>query len=452
MLTVPVSAPLEYRGWLKEVIQCNLLAESITVLDEATCAAFFYNESLQAGDTIFVVDIGGSTTDFSLVEICRMPDGTPASRILARNGLRVGGADIDRLITDHIIEKNELDPFSNYSLKSQTRILRLAEKAKKMLASNERFIDELYDPDLGTSISFFLDRSELDEILSASDLSRSINDFFSQCKKLIDESSFPSDEIGYAAFIGGSFIQPFLMRLVSDALKSAQLPSPQQSEISREEIFYAVASGAIRLSEVKLEGQCLLNSIFLRTGPAQEVNFKLLCSKGDHYPSSSKDFALGKVDENQTHFKFWLAELDSYQDLGNGATYRPITYNGSFYRMKLPADAVAGDFRFITRFHIDDEPKISVSMFDEACGVNIYSRLEIGNRRSDLVFLDDSGTDSSFASTSSGEILDVNNGREKVLLSDDRFADQTVVVASRLGKKSRRHSSFTLVQITSLKF
>jgi molecular chaperone DnaK (HSP70) len=436
-LTVPVSAPLEYRSWLKETILGNLQADSITVLDEATCAAFFYNESLLAGDTILVVDIGGSTTDFSLIEICRMTDGTPASRILARNGLRAGGADIDRLIADYIIEKNELEPLTVYSLKSQTRILRLAEKAKKVLTSSERFVDELYDPDLGTSISFILSKDELEEILSGSDFSRNLYDFFAQCKKLVDESGFPSDEINYAAFIGGSFIQPFLKRVVSDALEDAELPSPQQSNIRGEEIFYAVASGAIKLTGVKLEGQCLLNSIFLRTGPAQEVNFKLLFSKGDHYPSSSKDFALGKVDDIQTHFKFWLAELDSYQDLGTGAIYRPITYNGSFYRMKLPDDALAGDHRFITRFHIDDELKVSVSMFDEAYGVNIYSRLEIGNCRSDLVFLDNSSTDSSFASTSTGEILDVNNGRDKVLLSDDRFDDQAVGArpTSVMGKK-----------------
>lgn len=434
-LTVPVSAPLEYREWLTNSILANLEADSVTVLDEATCAAFFYYESLQVGDTILVVDIGGSTTDFSLIEICRMPDGKPASRILARHGLRFGGADIDRLIADHIININSLEPFDSYSQKSQTRLVRLAEKAKKVLTTSEIFIEELYDPDLDTSISFILSKSELERILVNSEFSVCITAFFAQCKKLVDESNIQSSEIRNAAFIGGSFMQPFLNCLVSRALEDAELPSPQQIDIQGEEIFYAVASGAIKLSGVKLEGQCLLNSIFLRTGPAQEVNFKLLFRKGDHYPSSSKDFALGKVDENQTHFKFWLAELDSYQDLGNGATYRPITYNGLFYRMRLPSDAVAEDYRFITTFHIDDQLKISVSMFDEVSGINIYSQVEIGNYRSDVMFLDDTSTDFSFTSTSTSEILGVNNRREKVLLSDDSFADQEAVVTSVLGEK-----------------
>lgn len=420
ILTVPVSAPLEYRGWLKQKIHNNLPANSIKVLDEATCAAFFYNESLKVGDTILVVDIGGSTTDFSLVEVSRMSDGTPASRILARDGLRIGGADIDRLIADHILAKNELDSLSNYSQKSVTRILKLAEKAKKILTFSDRFVDELYDPDLGESISFIISKCELEDILLDSNISSKMDEFLANCKQLVDDAMFPTAEIKYAAFIGGSFIQPFLRHLVSNALENAQLPSPQQSGINGKESFYAVAYGAIKLSEVKLKGQCLANSIFLRTGPMQEVNFKPLFNKGDHYPTSSQDFALGKVEENQTHFKFWLAELDSYQDLGDGAAYRPITYNGSFYRMKLPSDAIAGEFRFITRFHIDDELKISVSMYDEVHGINIYTNLEIGNQRSDLVFANHSGDEHSSESISTGESLDIRIRREKLLLSDGR--------------------------------
>jgi hypothetical protein len=311
--------------------------------------------------------------------------------------------------------------------------LRLSEKAKKTLTIKDRYVEELYDPDLGTSISFIINSVEFRDLLQNSHIPTALNTFISQCKQLISESGCTS--ITNTAFIGGTFMQPVFYSIVIDSLAEADLPCPRDSKLGVSEAFYAVASGAISLSDVKIEGLCLLNSIFLRTGKKQEVNFKLLFRKGDPYPAASKDFALGKVDENQTHFKFWLAELDSFQDVGCGASYRPITYNGKFYRMRLPSDARAGDFRFITRFHIDDDLKISVSMYDEESGVNLYSRQEIGNRRSDISYIDVPSSDQFIEQADSEGGTQLSSGRERLFLSDESSTENNQSMIPAIGTK-----------------
>jgi len=434
-LSVPVSAPLEYRNWLKSQIASCLNAEKIIVLDEATCAAYYYNETLEQGEAILIVDIGGSTTDFSLVEISRTSDGTPCSRILARHGLRLGGADIDLLIADFVLKKNEIDPIDTQSPKTRKKILRMAEKAKKTLTLGSRFVDSDYDSDLAAHISYVITRSDLDLLLKESHISTSLHSFFIECQKLVKESGFSCKDIKHAAFIGGSFMQPFTRDIVQNELIELGLPAPTSKEINGIDIFYAVAIGGIYLSDVKIEGQCLLNSIFLRTGLRQEVNFKLLFAKGDPYPSSSKDFALGKVEESQTHLKFWLAELDSFQDIGSGASYRPITYNGSFYRMPLPASARAGDYRFITRFHIDEDLRVSFTMFDEYEGVNLYCRKEIGNQRGDVTYIEKSSDQPSALSSKEGDGVAHLFSRESILLSDESFGDRKVLALGDVGQQ-----------------
>jgi len=68
---------------------------------EPIAAALQYEQSVQAEELVLIVDVGGGTSDFSVVRVspqrARVAD--RAADILANDGIRVGGTDFDRLLS-----------------------------------------------------------------------------------------------------------------------------------------------------------------------------------------------------------------------------------------------------------------------------------------------------------------------------------------------------------------
>ena len=66
MLTAPIDSYRNYRQWLVEATRCLAVPE-IALVDEPTAAAI--GAGLPAGSKVLVIDIGGGTTDLSLVAL-----------------------------------------------------------------------------------------------------------------------------------------------------------------------------------------------------------------------------------------------------------------------------------------------------------------------------------------------------------------------------------------------
>jgi hypothetical chaperone protein len=68
---------------------------------EPIAAALHYEASVQAEELVLIVDIGGGTSDFSILKVS--PEGRSKrdrdGDILASHGIRVGGTDFDRLLS-----------------------------------------------------------------------------------------------------------------------------------------------------------------------------------------------------------------------------------------------------------------------------------------------------------------------------------------------------------------
>ncbi|MGB8814207.1 MAG: Hsp70 family protein, partial [Paracoccaceae bacterium] len=75
--------------------------EHISFQYEPIAAALHYEQSVTHEELVLIVDIGGGTSDFSIVRVsparARQPD--RQSDILANDGIRVGGTDFDRLLS-----------------------------------------------------------------------------------------------------------------------------------------------------------------------------------------------------------------------------------------------------------------------------------------------------------------------------------------------------------------
>ena len=94
---------------------------------EPIAAAYHYEETATAEETVLIADIGGGTSDFTVIRIGpeRVRRADRASDILANDGVRVGGTDFDSLLSldavmpalglgTQLIEKNLPMPNSLY--------------------------------------------------------------------------------------------------------------------------------------------------------------------------------------------------------------------------------------------------------------------------------------------------------------------------------------------------
>ena len=156
VLSAPVETYRSYRAWLRDVCS-SLPVSEIALVDEPTAAAM--GAGLPAGAKLLVIDIGGSTIDFALVEIeggegkaepiaqlmrfngedleGRSNQILRCAKVLGKAGRRIGGRDIDRWIINHLIPDNEITD----------SLLNAAERLKcKLSAANIKSTFRLEEP------------------------------------------------------------------------------------------------------------------------------------------------------------------------------------------------------------------------------------------------------------------------------------------------------------------
>jgi hypothetical chaperone protein len=88
------------QGALEEIARGAGFAE-VGFQYEPIAAALHYESGISEEELVLIVDIGGGTSDFSVVRVgpCRRARPDRADDILANDGIRVGGTDLDRLLS-----------------------------------------------------------------------------------------------------------------------------------------------------------------------------------------------------------------------------------------------------------------------------------------------------------------------------------------------------------------
>lgn len=184
VLTIPASFDEVARRLTVEAAK-NAGYLHLTLLEEPQ-AAFYswiaahdksWNAKLKAGDSILVCDIGGGTTDFSLIEVQDKEDILCFSRRAVGNHLLLGGDNMDAAIAYHIEDKIAKEQSKSDLSKIQQMQIRLqARIAKEQLLSSHEVTTVLIQG-TGSSIvkgSFTtqLNKGEIEKLL--------INGFFGQ--------------------------------------------------------------------------------------------------------------------------------------------------------------------------------------------------------------------------------------------------------------------------------
>ena len=253
VLTAPVDTYREYRTWLVNV--CNSLeVKEIALVDEPTAAAM--GAGLEPGSTLLVLDFGGSTIDMSIValeggegqaspiaQLVRF-DGNNlegkstqvlrTAKVLGKSGLRLGGKDIDRWISHHLLP--EENPTNS--------ILRKAEELKCELSNTNiketLVITKQVKNNQNEEKFLKLSKKGLEELLIEKGLLKSIEKLFIQTINIAKRNSFELKDLDSVVLVGGGSRIPLIKNYLSDICNSIPFLTPPPIE--------AIALGALHLT------------------------------------------------------------------------------------------------------------------------------------------------------------------------------------------------------------
>lgn len=129
ILTVPASFDASARELTREAALAAGLPDSLVLLEEPQAAVYAWLQAagdkwrkiLKVGESLLVCDVGGGTTDLTLVGVAEEEGELTLRRVAVGNHLLVGGDNMDLLIAHHVAglfakKGVQLDPWQSVSL------------------------------------------------------------------------------------------------------------------------------------------------------------------------------------------------------------------------------------------------------------------------------------------------------------------------------------------------
>ncbi len=321
VFTVPVDSFEAYRLWLTEVCQ-SLDIEQVRLLDEPTAAALGYQLGPQER-TLLVVDFGGGTLDFSLVQ----PELTAANplgfllkwgqkslpqqgagasrqraktvRVLAKAGENLGGSDIDRWLAEYFAETQDL-PITPVTL-------RLVERLKIALSGAESAAEAYFDEETLDSYELKMDRDRFEAILTEQGFFDRLDGRLEQVLQQGARQNISAQDIDAVLLVGGTAQIP--------AVKSWVARHFAPEKIRSDRPFEAVAQGALSLSTTKLQ-DFLYHGYGIRywDRKTNAHGWHPIIQQGQAYPTTEPiELFLGASSEKQPSIELILGELGEAQ-------------------------------------------------------------------------------------------------------------------------------------------
>ena len=321
VFTVPVDSFEAYRLWLSEVCQA-LEIDQVRLLDEPTAAALGYQLGADQR-TLLVIDFGGGTLDFSLIQpavsadrpvgfllkwgqsrSARSGQGNKTAtnktvRVLAKAGENLGGADIDRWLAEHFYHTQDL-PVTAVTL-------RLVEKLKIALSSAHSATEAYFDEETLDSYDLSLDRDHLEKILAEQGFFSRLDNRLDQLLQQAQRQSIRAEDIDAVLLVGGSAQMP----AVQDWVRRHFNPDKVHSDRP----FEAVAQGALSLRTTQLQ-DFLYHSYGIRYWDRQRNGhgWHPIIPQGQPYPTSKPiELLLGASSSKQPSIELIIGELGEAQ-------------------------------------------------------------------------------------------------------------------------------------------
>ena len=321
VLTAPIDTYKGYRKWLTDICK-ELPIEEIALVDEPTAAGIGIDVPL--GSRIMIIDIGGSTIDFNIIQL-EGGEGKSApiaellkfngndvsgiskqkircAKIISKSGSKIGGKDIDQWIINHFIPINK-----------DERNFLIAEKIKCKLSSRNIKSDIKY------KVSFFCDeyqkkdflisREVLDGILIKNNLLNHLN---SLLKSLLNEArgkNCNKTDLHSIILVGGGTQIPLIKDWVSSYMPGISILSPPPVE--------SIALGALSMTPgVKIK-DILNKGISIRLFKKKEKKhfWYPIFFKGQTWPTEKPfELILQGSKNDQTIFEIIIGETKEKKD------------------------------------------------------------------------------------------------------------------------------------------
>jgi len=178
VLTVPASFDASARELTREAALAAGLPENLILLEEPQAAVYAWlsqmgdrwRKSLKLGDRLLVCDVGGGTTDFTLVAVEQERGDLTLERMAVGNHLLVGGDNMDLALAHHVAglfaaKGIQLDPWQSVSLWHSCRAAKEALLAPDGPKKHPISVLGRGSKLIGGTVSVDVDRKSVSELL-----------------------------------------------------------------------------------------------------------------------------------------------------------------------------------------------------------------------------------------------------------------------------------------------
>ena len=252
VLTVPVDSFETYRHWLSSIC-ADWGIEQIRMVDEPTAAALGYGT--QGEELLLVVDFGGGTVDFSLVELNSgsgdnsKPPGfilkwgeklfgessaqkPQMARVLAKAGQNLGGSDLDIWLVDYFAQTQ--------GLPNSPLTTRLAERLKIKLSSQTKASEVYFNDETLETYALELERDRFEEILQQQQFFSQLDELMAQIRQQGSRNGIELEDIDGVLLVGGTVQIPAVQNWLRQYFDAEKIHCDRP--------FEAIALGALKLA------------------------------------------------------------------------------------------------------------------------------------------------------------------------------------------------------------
>lgn len=325
----------------------------LRIINEPTAAALAYGLDKKKEETVLIVDIGGGTSDFSILEV---GDGT--FEVLSTDGNRfLGGKDYDQKITEYLI-KNFKDEHG-FSLENDKmamqRLMDAAENAKKELSSTSE--TEINLPFISMSrsgplhLATKITKSKFEGLIE--ELTK---DIIPHLDNILKGSNKSKDDVKEIVMVGGSTRIPLVQKIVSDYFNGRQL----NKSVNPDEIVAlgAAVQGGVLKGDVKNVLLLDVTPLSLGIETMGSVMTKII-EKGTTIPvKKSQIFSTAEDNQSRVTISVYQGEREFAKDNKN---------LGQFNLEGIPS-APRGVPQIEVTFDIDANGILTVSSKDKGTG------------------------------------------------------------------------------------
>ena len=204
VITIPANFPDPARRATRQAGEIAGM-EVERIINEPTAAALAYgHREMIEDENIMIYDLGGGTFDVSIVEQVG-----PVLDVKASSGdRRLGGADFDRALLNHVIERLEAEHGVEGPAEETGawyNLLHKCEEAKKVLSSQQQASVEYR----GLTNTVDIHRSTFEDLITPM-----VEETAASIKHALDEADLNQSDIDRTILVGGSTRIPYVQRLV----------------------------------------------------------------------------------------------------------------------------------------------------------------------------------------------------------------------------------------------